>query len=137
MSNLWQDVKKIEEDIETLEKLKIDILMMIDFPLWNRLANAMEGVCKCYIDFIKNENELGILEDLYEEEKYRQIRKLEILNDMEEIKSNIKVYIKDRNEILKDFSEEKIKEFQDIYIKISELDQKRLQIMQLINMKYE
>ncbi|MBU3195435.1 hypothetical protein KPL28_01955 [Clostridium algidicarnis] len=137
MSNLWQDVKKIEEDIETLEKLKIDILMMIDFPLWNRLANAMEGVCKCYIDFIKNENELGILEDLYKEEKYRQIRKLEILNDMEEIKSNIKVYIKDRNEILKDFSEEKIKEFQDIYIKISELDQKRLQIMQLINMKYE
>ncbi|MBB6631305.1 hypothetical protein [Clostridium algidicarnis] len=137
MSNLWGDVKKIEEDIETLEKFKIDILMMIDFPLWNRLTNAMEGVCKCYINFIKNENELGILEDLYDEEKYRQIRKLEILNDMEEIKSNIKVYIKDRNEILKDFSEEKIKEFQDVYIKISELDQKRFQIMQLINMKYE
>lgn len=137
MSNLWGDIKKIEEDIETLEKLKIDILMTIDFPLWNKLTATMEGICKCYIDFIKNENELGILDDLYEQEKYRHIRKSEILRDMEEIKSNIKVYIKDRNEILKGFSEEKIKEFQDIYIKISELDQKRLQIMQLINMKYE
>ncbi|SUY47159.1 Uncharacterised protein [Clostridium putrefaciens] len=137
MSSLWGDVKRIEEDIETLEKLKIDILMMIDFPLWNRLTNAMQGICKCYVDFIKNENELGILEDLYEEEKYRHIRKSELLSYMEEIKLNIKVYIKDRNEILKDFSEEKIKEFQDIYIKISELEQKRLQIMQLINMKYE
>ncbi|MBU5590725.1 hypothetical protein KQI89_03030 [Clostridium sp. MSJ-4] len=137
MNSLSFDVKNIEDDIELLEKAKIDILMLIDFPVWNRLTTAMENICKYYMAFIRSENELNMLEDMGDNKKEKDVRRFELTMDMDNIKKEIKPYLKDRDEILKDISEEKRKELQDIYLKISELELRKKQLMQLINMEYE
>lgn len=139
MNSLDIEINSLEEEIKILDKKKIDILMLIDFTMWNRLTRTMEQLCKYYIAYVHNQNEIDIIDSLYKEgqekEKIQRIEELKLSIEM--IKSEIKPYIEDRDEILNNISKDKINELQDIYIKIYELEDRKKNLKKLMSLEFE
>lgn len=137
--NMSLGIYKLEQEIKELEKEKIELLMDIPFVKWNKFTSAMEQICKYYLALVHVQNELEILNDLYKpgQEEEKEKRRIELQESLNTIKTEVKPYIEERNEITKDISQDKIKAIQHIYTKIYELEDRKENLEKLENLEFE
>ncbi len=137
--NMSLEINKLEQEIKELEKEKIEFLMDIPFTKWNKFTSSMEQICKYYLALVHVQNELELLNNFYKtgEEEEKEKRRIELQEALNTIKTEVKPYIEERNEITKDISEDKIKAIQRIYIKIYELEDRKENLEKLENLEFE
>lgn len=136
MINIKLEMDKLEERIQQLDKKKVDILMVINFNLWNRLTYVMEEICEYCIAMLNIKNQLDLLDNMYEDIEERQEREEVLMSAMNKLKAELAPYIKEKDELLQDLDKEKKEELQRVYLEIYKLEERKKSLGKLVKMKF-
>lgn len=134
--NFNMEIKSIESKIKKLDEEKIKLLTEINFKKWNEATKLFEEIALIYINIIKAESHLSIMQNIESDIEVRNKEIEEYTNYINRKKTALKGLLSARDELLKDASIENVNALQQIYIEIIQLQDRIEGINSLINMEY-
>lgn len=134
--NFNMEIKSIEENLKKLDQEKIKFLTEINFKKWNEATKLFEDIALTYMNIIKIESQLSIMQDIESDIEARNKEIEEYTNYINRKKIALKGLVSARDELLKDTSAENVSTLQQIYIEIIQLQDRIEGINSLINMEY-